>query len=103
MRRDDENVQLASRGANARQVIENPAFIEAMQAMHRDVIDAWKQCPIRDAEGQRLLLQLMRVTEKFERTLIDYVSAGHMAQAKLDELNELRDESRARKVLRKVL
>jgi hypothetical protein len=49
-----------------------------------------------------LLLQLAKVAEKFEGTLIGMIERGKMAQHKID-LNELRDESKPRRFFRQVL
>ena len=102
MKRDNPDHATAQRGQEAQQVLGNAAYIEAMHLLKQDTIDAWKACPIRDQEGQRLLLQLARLTDKFEALLAGFVEAGKLAHARLD-LDEVRDESGVRRVLRKVI
>ena len=89
------------RGREASTVLENEAFKTAMAAMKTAVLDQWKSCPIRDREGQVLLLQLAKLTDKFESILVGMVENGKLAQSKLD-LNELRDEHPSRRWVRKV-
>ena len=89
------------RGREASAVIDNEAFKSAINSMKTEVLSQWKQCPIRDREGQALLLQLAKLTDKFESILVGMVENGKLAQSKID-LNELRDEHPARKWVRKV-
>lgn len=89
------------RGREASAVLENEAFKAAMAGLKSVVMEQWKQCPVRDREGQVLLLQLAKLTDKFESILVGMVENGKLAQNKL-ELNELRDENAARRWVRKV-
>ena len=82
-------------------VLENEAFKAAMQGLKSAVLEQWKQCPVRDKEGQTLLLQLAKLTDKFEGILIGMIDNGKMAQHRID-LNEIRDESKTRRMLRRV-
>ena len=89
------------RGIDATAVINNEAFKEAMALLKTSVVQQWKECPIRDREGQLLLLQLARLADKFEGLLVGAVERGKLAQRKI-ELDELRDESPARQFFRRV-
>ncbi len=88
-------------GRNADLVINNPAYAEAMARMKADVIATWKACPVRDREGQLLLLQLAKLADKFESTLAGMVEGGKLAQHKIDVEAE-RNETRTQRFLRKV-
>ena len=92
----------AGRGHDAALVLENPAYVEAMARLRSDVIEAWKKCPIRDREGQMLYLQLAKMTDKFEGILNGMVNGGRYARRQI-EMDELRNESGARKLMRRVL
>lgn len=96
------NQQQAQRGLEASQVLDNPAYRAAMDALRAEVIDAWKKCPVRDKEGQVLLLQLAKLTDKFEGVLSGMVEGGKFAQRQL-ELDDMRNESAGRKLMRRVL
>lgn len=102
MNERSNNQRDAQRGEEARQVLANPAYIEAMTAMHAQIVQQWQECPIRDVEGQRLLLQLKKLANKFEATLAGLVESGKLAKSKID-LDAERDESGARKLVRRVL
>lgn len=96
------NRQTVTQGIEAAQVLDNPAFRTAMDALRADVIDTWKKAPIRDTEGQRILLQLAKLADKFEAILRGRIEAGKLAQAKID-IDDLRADNAARRLLRKVL
>jgi hypothetical protein len=89
------------RGLEATQVLENPAYRDAMAALRTQVIDQWKACPVRDREGQLLLLQLAKLADKFEGLLAGAVESGKLAQHKID-VDSVRDESPARQFFRRV-
>ena len=94
--------ETAQRGKDAAQVLDNPAFQQAMEARKSGVIQQWKDCPIRDKEGQILLLQLAKLTDKFESILVGMVESGKFAQYKI-ELDKERNESAGRRLLRRVV
>ncbi len=94
--------QTALRGREAQQVLDNPAYKQAMETLRTAVVEQWKDCPIRDKEGQTLLLQLAKLCDKFEGILGGVVETGKMSQHKID-MSELRDESRAKTLFRKVV
>lgn len=96
------NQQQAQRGLEASQVLDNPAYRAAMDALRAEVVEAWKKCPVRDKEGQVLLLQLAKLTDKFEGVLSGMVEGGKFAQRQL-ELDDMRNESAGRKLMRRVL
>jgi predicted transcriptional regulator len=95
------NLDAAQRGIEASQVLDNPAYQQAMKSLKDEVYAAWKACPVRDKEGQVLLLQLAKLTDKFEGVLQGLVQSGRFAEHQL-KLDNLRNESPARKMLRKI-
>jgi hypothetical protein len=88
-------------GNAASQVLDNPAYVAAMKMLRDEVTEQWKACPIRDSEGQLLLLQLAKMTDKFEGILSGLVESGKFAHHKLVE-DKFRNESKVRGLLRKV-
>lgn len=94
--------ELTNQGRQAAEVLENPAFKAGIDAMRNVVTQQWKTCAIHDTQEQLLLLQLAKLTDKFESILSGYVQGGKLAQEKIN-LNTLRNESYARQVMRRVL
>lgn len=93
--------KLVQRARKASEVLDNEAFKEAMSTLKTAVIQQWKDCPVRDGEGQLLLLQLAKLTDKFEAILTGVVETGKLAQHRID-LDNVRNESAAGRFLRKV-
>lgn len=93
--------QTVQTGKEASAVLENEAYKQAMKVLRDQVIQQWKECPVRDREGQLLLLQLAKITDKFEGILRGMIESAKFAQHQID-LNDERNESKARKLVRKV-
>jgi hypothetical protein len=87
-------------GRQAAEVLENPAYQEAMRVLREAVVTQWKEHPVQDKEGALLLLQYAKVTERFEAILSGLVETGKLAQHKI-EIDALRDESKLKQVARK--
>ena len=85
---------------NASEVLNNEAYQKAMAELKAQIVQQWKDCPVRDVEGQRLLLQLVKIADKFDGLLSGYVEAGKLAQHKINLENE-RNESMAQKIMRR--
>lgn len=96
-----EEKKVLLRGQEAARILESDVFKLAMETLRLRVLEQWKNCPIRDKEGQMLLLQLAKVTDKFESIFIGLVEQGKMAQHKID-LDNARDEPQLRRFFRKV-
>lgn len=86
-------------GRNATEVLGNEAYQKAMASLKAQIVEQWKECPVRDVEGQRLLLQLAKLAEKFDGILAGYVQGARLAQHRID-LNNERNESMGAKVMR---
>lgn len=91
--------ELAKQGDDARQVLNNPAFQNAMAQLHDLAHRAFKMTDLRDAEGLKIARQFASVTDDFEAIMKRMVEGGKLAQINIDKH---RDESAARKVARKV-
>lgn len=90
-----------ARAKEAAHILENEAFNIALTQLKDDVVQQWKDCPIRDKEGQLLLLQLAKLTDKFEHILRGMVEGGKLANYQLD-IDSVRDENITRRFFRKV-
>lgn len=93
--------QILQRARQASEVIDSPVYKEAMELLKESITAQWLECPVRDKEGQLLLLQLAKITAKFEGIFTGMVEQGKIAQRKI-ELDSMRDEPAARRFFRKV-
>lgn len=90
--------QTVEMGIQARQVLENPAFIEAMRRVHEIAHLQFKKADLRDAEGLKLARQFAAVTDDFEAIMHRMVEGGKLAQLSLDKH---RDESGLKRAARR--
>ena len=94
------NQQIAQKGLEASQVLDNPAYQAAMAQLHDLALKAFKATDIRDAEGLKLARQFAAITDDFEQILHRMVKGGDFARL---NLNKHRDESAARRMVRSVI
>lgn len=94
--------QTSNRGLEASQILGSQAYIDAMQALRESIVAKWKEVGLRDTEGQKLTLQMMKLADTFENVLAGYIEAGKFAAHKMD-MDSARDETPARRFMRRVL
>jgi hypothetical protein len=91
-------------GIDASMVLNSEAYQTAMTTLRESVIRKWRDCPIRDAEGQKLLLQMVKLADTFEEVLTGMVESGKFAHHRIQQgLDNARDESGVRRMMRRVL
>ena len=93
--------QIVRIGADAQQVLDNEAYKTAMTGLKAQIVAEWQKCPVTDAQGALLLLQLVKLCTKFESMLTGMVANGKLTAHELN-LNAERNESAARKFFRRV-
>lgn len=93
--------QAAQLGLNARQVLDNEAYQAGMEAVKAQIVKQLMECPMHDHQEALLLRMLGKVAVKFEYYLSGAIEAGKFADHRIN-LDAERDESRARKFLRRV-
>ena len=87
-------------GRQAAEVLDNPAFKEAMQVLRETVVQQWREHPIHDKEGALILLQYAKVTDRFEGVLSGLIERGKLAQHRI-EVDALRDEDALQRAKRR--
>lgn len=93
--------QLAYLGAEAAQVLNNPAFNEALRLMRDSAYATFKGMSVKDSEGLMLVAQAARLTDAVESTLRGILQGGKMAQNRID-IDKARSESKLRRGVRAV-
>lgn len=74
-----------TRGAWARQIIDNPIYQEAFDEVENGIIQKWKDCPIRDQQGAhelKLMLKLLGEVKQHIQTVFD---TGKMAEIQTEQ------------------
>ena len=94
--------QTEQRGIEATRILDSEVFKDAMSALDAQIVAQWKATPVIDKEGAMLLLQLAKIKAKFESVIVGMIETGKFATHQID-LDAERNESKARKMLRRVM
>lgn len=94
--------QISDRGVEAARILESQVYKDAIEAVKASIVAKWRAVSTRDAEGLILTHQMMTLAETFESLLAGYVEAGKYANHKL-EIDHARNESAAKRIMRRVL
>lgn len=88
MKDERDSAEIINIADSASRVINETAYQKAMSDLKASILSEWKRCPIRDKEGQTLLLQMAKIADKFESLLTGAVQSGKLERIKLEEMRE---------------
>lgn len=71
-------------GDQARLVLDNEAFQQALDDIETEITEQWKQSPARDPEGREKLWQLLKLAGKLRSNLQTRLESGKLARIELD-------------------
>ena len=77
--------EILSRAEAAKRILADPLIVEALQILEDEVIEAFHACPVRDAEGMRILQSELRRCRKFKLILQGIIENGKLAANDLRE------------------
>lgn len=84
--------QRITRARRASEVLENPLYVEAWQAVESEIYKRWKDSPVGDVEGQHELRLMHHVLQSVKAQFDSIVRDGQMAQAeKVGLLKQLKN------------
>lgn len=73
------------RGEQARQVIENPIYSEAIAAVKQGIFDKWANAPMRDREGHHELKLMLKLLGELTGYIETTMQTGKMASMQLEQ------------------
>lgn len=85
------------RASKAQELLGNELLNEALEAIEREILDQWVECPARDKEGKEALWQLIKTSRKFREILLGYINTGKLAA---NNLKRFEEESRLKRLFR---
>jgi hypothetical protein len=71
------------KGHLALSLAQHELMTEALDAIDKEVMEQWIDCPIRDKEGKEALWQLIKTSRKFRSILNGYIQSGKLATEQL--------------------
>ncbi len=72
------------RGVQAKELLENAMYREAIDTLRQGIIDKWRIAPIRDLDGQHELKLMDKLLSDLEAYLENIVKTGKMAAIQLE-------------------
>ena len=88
---DRDYMREQTRGQLSQSLLENELLQEVLEAIDKEVMEQWIQCPARDKEGKEALWQLIKTSRKFRSILEGYIETGKLAS---DQLKAFEDKKR---------
>lgn len=85
----------SKRGEEARRLLENPLFREAIDGIKSAIVQKWQEAPIMDREGQHELKLMLKLANDFEANIIRVMNSGKVADFELESMRkrqELQDK-----------
>jgi hypothetical protein len=76
-----------TRGARAKQLLEDPLLTEAFESVEKALHDKWANAPISDRDGQHELLLMLKLMRDVRANLEHALADGNFAADKLKHLN----------------
>ena len=78
------------RSQQAELILKNPLVKEVLDSLEKDIISAWENTPMRDAEAREKAWMYYLTVRKFRNTFINFIETGRMASMQLETKRKLR-------------
>ena len=78
-------------GNRAKEVLENEAFLDAMEVIKTEIKSQWSDSPARDEAGRQNLWLMLKMAEKFHATLKTTLETGKLAELELTHKRTIRE------------
>jgi uncharacterized protein YcaQ len=75
----------AQRGQRAKELLENDIFKESIVGLRQGILDKWRECPVRDIEGQHQLKLMDKLLGDIEGYIKIIAETGKMAEIQLEQ------------------
>lgn len=72
------------RGEQARQLLQNEMYVDAVAQVKQAIIDKWQQAPLRDREGHHELKLMLKLLGDLTGYIQTTMETGKMAQIQLE-------------------
>lgn len=93
---DDQEHQLireSSRGSKAQAWLSSEITKDVFSVLEADTLEKWKNSPVRDEEGQRVLRLKWQVIQEMRKYVTDIAYTGKMAEQTLNHERSLKDRA----------
>ncbi len=73
----------------AKQLVDNPIYIEAMNAVRAGIITQWENSPIRDTEGQHELRLMLKLLTDLQHNINRVIDTGKLAEIEIERKRKM--------------
>ncbi len=80
--------QELDRGSRAKDILENELYRESWDTVEQALIQKWRDCPIRDKEGQHELKLMLKLLQDAKGHLERVMESGKLAESRLQQLKQ---------------
>lgn len=84
----------SGRGARAKRLLADDLLQEAFAAVESDILEKWKNAPVRDQEGQIALRLKWQCLQEVKSCLTDVAVTGKLADTSLEAERTLRQRAK---------
>lgn len=77
------------RGEQARLLLQNELYTDAVEKVRQGIVDKWISCPIRDREGAHELKLMLKCLDEVTGFIKTAMETGKMAQIQLEQERKL--------------
>lgn len=74
------------RGVRAKQILNDPLYIEVMDSLKADIVSRIEQADFRDDQSQARLVLTLQLMKAFRRKFEAVLETGQMAETQLEKL-----------------
>lgn len=95
---DDQEIKLvgeSAKGARANALLNSDIYQEAMGKVEAGILQAWKDSPIRDTEGQQYLRLMMKALRDLQGYITEIAQTGKLANIQLEQERNLKQRMKA--------
>ena len=72
------------RALHAKQLLENPVYVESMDAVKQAILNGWENSPIRDTEGQHELRLMLKLLTDLQSNIKRVIDNGKIAEINIE-------------------
>ena len=73
------------RGEQARQLLQNPLYVESFETVRQAIIDKWASAPMRDREGHHELKLMLKLLGDLTGYVEQTMQTGKLASIQLEQ------------------
>jgi hypothetical protein len=77
--------QEVSRAERARELLEDPMMLEAMESLRAQYLAAWENSPARDPEAREKIWTYLKALDKVKGHLLEVMETGMLAREQLTQ------------------